>query len=99
MFASRIVVSVTNASRNEAKLVYIELNNQTPCPPRGATWPVIARSDGGSRFTRKRLREIFHSNLSGSLSVIFPEILSRIWSISRLKIDISLYFMRTQAQF
>jgi hypothetical protein len=28
--------SVTNASQNEAKLTYIRLNNQTPCPPRGA---------------------------------------------------------------
>ena len=28
--------SVTNASQNEAKLTYIRLNRQTPCPPRGA---------------------------------------------------------------
>ena len=28
--------SVTNASENEAKLTYIRLNSQTPCPPRGA---------------------------------------------------------------
>jgi len=28
--------SVTNTSQNEAKLTYIRLNCQTPCPPRGA---------------------------------------------------------------
>jgi hypothetical protein len=55
--------SVTNASRNEAKLAYIKLNNQSP-----------ARLVALSRFTRKRLRENFHSNLSGSLSVMVATI-------------------------
>src|SRR5712692_9732843 len=44
--------SATNASQNEAKLAYIRLNSQTPCPPRGAACPAIARSDGGSRLTK-----------------------------------------------
>jgi hypothetical protein len=35
-FERRISFSVTNASRNEAKITYITLNTQTPCPPRGA---------------------------------------------------------------
>src|SRR6266852_1546809 len=42
--------SATNTSRNEAKLAYIILNIQTPCPPRGAV-PVNQRC-------RRRL---FHS--------------------------------------
>src|SRR6266567_7205083 len=28
--------SATNASQSEAKLAYVRLNSQTPCPPRGA---------------------------------------------------------------
>jgi hypothetical protein len=28
--------SVTNTSSLEAKITYIRLNSQTPCPPRGA---------------------------------------------------------------
>src|SRR6266700_6147795 len=28
--------SVTNASSLEAKITYVKLNTQTPCPPRGA---------------------------------------------------------------
>jgi hypothetical protein len=28
--------SVTNAPRGGAKLTYVKLNSQTPCPPRGA---------------------------------------------------------------
>ena len=46
LFASRIVVSVTNTSQSEAKITYIRLN-QTPCAPRGAV-PV------------KRYRRLFH---------------------------------------
>jgi hypothetical protein len=41
--------SATNASQSEAKLAYIRLNIQTPCPPRGAvpvnqrrTWEVVS---------------------------------------------------------
>ena len=34
--------SVTNASQHEAKLTYVKLNRQTPCPPRGAV-PVNTR--------------------------------------------------------
>jgi len=35
--------SVTNASQIEAKLTYVRLNIQTPCPPRGAV-PVNTRA-------------------------------------------------------
>ena len=35
-FASRIVVSVANATLKEAKITYIRLNTKTPCPPRSA---------------------------------------------------------------
>jgi hypothetical protein len=48
-FASRIVVSTMNTSQNEGKFVYVELNIQTPCPPRGAvpvnqgmTWETVS---------------------------------------------------------
>ncbi len=34
--------SVTNASQSEAKLTYIKLNRQTPCPPRGAACRAVA---------------------------------------------------------
>src|SRR5881628_1263283 len=42
--------SVANASRIEAKLTYVRLNTQTPCPPRGAV-PV----------NQGRSRRLFHS--------------------------------------
>jgi hypothetical protein len=42
--------SVTNTSQNEAKLTYIKLNRQTPCPLRRAV-PVNQGCAGGS-FTR-----------------------------------------------
>ena len=43
--------SVTNTSQNEAKITYVRLNTQTPCPPRSAVpvnqgsilpWPPMA---------------------------------------------------------
>ena len=44
-----ISFSATNASEREAKLAYIKLNSQTPCPPRGAvpvnqerTWEALS---------------------------------------------------------
>src|SRR5437773_5200500 len=60
----------TNTSQFEAKLTYIRLNIQTPCPPsafaqataRGAVAlprPAIALSDGGSRLTRGVVRGSF----------------------------------------
>src|SRR5881397_3618053 len=42
--------SVANTSRIEAKLTYVRLNTQTPCPPRGAV-PV----------NQGRSRRLFHS--------------------------------------
>jgi hypothetical protein len=41
--------SVTNTSQSEAKLTYIKLNSQMPCPPRG-TVPVN-QAHGGRSFT------------------------------------------------
>src|SRR5260221_10139013 len=38
---------------NEAKLPYIRLNIQAPCPARGAGSRALALSDGGSRSTRR----------------------------------------------
>ncbi len=66
--------SATNATRNEAKLAYIRLNSQTPCPPpafarrfgatsRGAACPAIARSDGGSRSTKDVVGGSFTLNI------------------------------------
>jgi hypothetical protein len=51
--------SATNASQNEAKLAYIKLNIQTPCPPRGAV-PVNTRA----------LSEILSLSTPGSPSVM-----------------------------
>ena len=39
--------SVTNATRKEAKITYVRLNTQTPCPPRGA---VPVNQGRGGRF-------------------------------------------------
>ena len=51
--------SATNASQSEAKLAYIRLNSQTPCPPRGAV-PVNQGCCG----------RLFHSATPGSPSVM-----------------------------
>ena len=59
MIRRRGSFSVTNATRKEAKVTYIRLNTQTPCPPRG-TVPVNQGRDW----------EIFHSVPSGSPSVM-----------------------------
>jgi hypothetical protein len=37
--------SVANTSQHEAKLTYIKLNTQTPCPPRGAVRSTRGRGD------------------------------------------------------
>ena len=47
--------SATNASRNEAKLAYITLNTQTPCPPRGAV-PVNTRAWFGVLHSARPVR-------------------------------------------
>lgn len=52
--------SATNASPSEAKLTYVRLNSQTPCPPRGAV-PV----NQGRGFA-----SMFHLSTPGSLSVM-----------------------------
>jgi len=51
--------SATNASQNEAKLAYIRLNSQMPCPPRG-TVPV----------NQRRRLEVLSLATSESLSVM-----------------------------
>jgi hypothetical protein len=58
-FERRASFSVANASRIEAKLTYVTLNIQTPCPPRGAV-PV----------NQGRRGRLFHSQRPSSLSVM-----------------------------
>jgi hypothetical protein len=49
--------SPTNASQSEAKIGYVELNTQTPCPPRGAvpvnsrrTWEIVSLYSFGAEL-------------------------------------------------
>src|SRR2546426_5282356 len=89
--------SDTNASQFEAKLTYIRLNTQTPCPPsafaqataRGAVaLPrlAIALSDGGSRLTKGAVRGSFtrHARIAFGHGCDCPSYVN--FSIGRSKI-------------
>jgi RHS repeat-associated protein len=53
--------SVTNASQNEAKLTYVRLNRQTPCPPRGAACRAVAVLRRLIPVNQECCRRLFHS--------------------------------------
>ena len=80
-FASRIVVSATNASQNEGKIAYIKLNTPAACPPRTVV-PVNTGARFGEFISSQRARFAFGEGCDSSSYVAeFP---CRCWPVNTL---------------